>query len=587
MITYFLYARKSTDIDDKQILSIDDQLSELRALAKREGLEIATEFTEKRTAKVPGRPIFNDMMERIQRGEAQGIICWKLDRLARNPVDDGLVSWLLQQTTIQRIATPERSYYSADNVLTMSVEFGMANQYVRDLAYNTLRGLKAKARRGEYPGPARVGYINNPRTKRHDVDRRKAPLVVRAFEIYAEGQSRFEDIAAFFYEKGIRTGSRSGSGGGKPWSKNRVKRVLTDTFYYGDFEYAGEIHRGTHTPILSKQLFDRVQAALENRGHPQKAKKDPQALCGGLLRCGECSCSITGEVIIKRQKNGNVHRYVYYRCTKKRGPCSQGAIRGEALETQLSALLARYAPPQGWAEQMLALADKDEQDAGKVAMVAVRELRATIAGIDEKASRLTDLYVEQDIERNAYLERKRALMSERRSAEEQIGRLERDATAWLQPLREWIRDAQMLDEIAKGDDIPSKKSSLQKIFGSNLTLHAREARGAAQNQWTSLGEVHWKNPNLDLVATTVRRGGLEPPSREAYAPRTYVYTIPPPAHYNRSPTIANILCIFKCLRDRKRAFTRSSRQQLPQLQAHSLRRQAPLPLRRSSSSPRR
>ena len=508
---YFLYARKSTDVEDKQVLSIEDQMAELRSLAKREGLEIAAEFVEKQSAKTPGRPHFNEMLKRIQRGDAQGIVCWKLDRLGRNPVDNGQVSWLLQEGVLQHIQTPERSYYSKDSVLLMAVEFGMATQYSRDLAYNTRRGLREKARRGEYPGPARIGYINNPRTKRHDVDRRKAPLVVRAFEIYAEGQSRFEDIATFFYEKGIRTGSRSGSGGGRRWSKNRVKRVLTDTFYYGDFEYAGEIHKGTHSPILSKQLFDRVQTALLKRGHPQKAKKDPQALCGGLLRCGECGCSITGEVIIKRQKNGNVHRYLYYRCTKKRGPCSQGAIRGEALETQLSALLTRHAPSQGWAEQMLALADKDEQEAGKVAERAIRELRAAIAGIDEKTSRLTDLYVEQDIERDAYLQRKRALMSERRSAEEQIGRLERNATAWLQPLREWIRDAQMLDEIAKGDDIPSKKSSLQKIFGSNLTLQAREARGAAQNQWTSLGEVHWKNPNLDLVATTVSARGVEPP----------------------------------------------------------------------------
>src|SRR3989344_62671 len=142
MQKYFLYVRKSSDVDDKQILSIEAQLVELRALAKREGLEIVEEFTEKRTAKVPGRPIFNDMMRRIQSGVAQGIICWKLDRLARNPVDDGLVSWLLQQSTIQRIATPERSYYPADNVLLMSVEFGMANQYVRDLAVNTARGLR-------------------------------------------------------------------------------------------------------------------------------------------------------------------------------------------------------------------------------------------------------------------------------------------------------------------------------------------------------------------------------------------------------------------------------------------------------------
>jgi DNA invertase Pin-like site-specific DNA recombinase len=215
---YFLYARKSTDVEDKQVLSIEAQLSELRALAKREGLEIAEEYIEKKSAKRPGRPIFNRMMERIQRGEAQGIVCWKLDRLARNPVDDGIMSWLLQEKVMERIATPERSYYSADNVLTMSVEFGMANQYVRDLAYNTKRGLRAKARRGEYPGPAPIGYQNNVRTKRIDIDRKRAPIIKAAFELYAENKSRFEDISRFLYDNGIKTKAtkRWDNGGDRP-----------------------------------------------------------------------------------------------------------------------------------------------------------------------------------------------------------------------------------------------------------------------------------------------------------------------------------------------------------------------------------
>jgi len=134
MNNYFLYARKSTDVEDRQVLSIEAQLAELRALAKQERLEIAAEFVEKRTAKMPGRPVFNEMLGRIQQGEAQGIICWKLDRLARNPVDGGQISWLLQQGTIQHIQTHDRSHVSNDNVLMMSVEFGMANQFIRDLS---------------------------------------------------------------------------------------------------------------------------------------------------------------------------------------------------------------------------------------------------------------------------------------------------------------------------------------------------------------------------------------------------------------------------------------------------------------------
>ena len=112
MTTYFLYARKSTDVEDKQVLSIEGQLAELRSLAKSEGLEVIAEFIEKRTAKMPGRPVFNEMLRRIQQGEAQGVICWKLDRLARNPVDGGQISWLLQQGTITHIQTHDRSHRS-------------------------------------------------------------------------------------------------------------------------------------------------------------------------------------------------------------------------------------------------------------------------------------------------------------------------------------------------------------------------------------------------------------------------------------------------------------------------------------------
>lgn len=129
MTKYFLYARKSTDVEDKQVLSIESQLSELRSLAKREGFTVADEFIEKRSAKMPGRPVFNDMLRRIQTGEAQGIICWKVDRLARNPVDGGQIQWLLQQGVITHIQTHDRSHYPNDNVLMMSVELGMANEY--------------------------------------------------------------------------------------------------------------------------------------------------------------------------------------------------------------------------------------------------------------------------------------------------------------------------------------------------------------------------------------------------------------------------------------------------------------------------
>ena len=509
--SYFLYARKSTDVEDKQVHSIEDQTAVLRKFAEKEGLNVLDQFEERRSAKVPGRPVFNGMMKRVQRGEAQGIICWKLDRLARNPVDGGQVQWLLQQGVIQRIATPERSYHPSDNVLVMSVELGMANQYIRDLSTNTKRGQRQKACRGEYPGLAPLGYINNPRTHRVEVDRRKAPRIRAAFELYAEGKSRFEDVAAFLYECGIRTKKQNKSGytGDRPLTKDRIKNILTNIFYYGHFTYAGEVYKGLHTPIVSKQLFDRVQEVLELRGRQRhKPKNQPQPLCG-IMRCGECGGMVTAEVITKQQKNGNIHRYVYYRCTKKKGTCSQRYIREEELNTQLSNLLLPYSLPAGWEGELYRLADQDEREAANVSNVAVSELRQNVAQLDTKLSRFVDLYAEQDIDRDTFLSRKRDIMSERKSAEEQIAKLEQDAGSWLQPLREFVNDASMLDGIAASGDLSSKKSSLQKIFGSNLTLHAREARGVAKPQWAALCAAKNNFPVIPIAEAE----GFEPSVR--------------------------------------------------------------------------
>jgi len=471
MPTYFLYARKSTDVEDKQVRSIEDQLAVLRAMAEQEGFTMAEESVEKQSAKVPGRPIFNDMLARIEKGEADGIICWKLDRLARNPIDAARVQWLLQEGVIKHIRTNDRSYYPSDNVLMMGFEFGMANQYIRDLSNNVKRGLIEKAKRGEFPSSAHIGYLNDVRTKRIIVDPHLAPIIRGAFELYAEGNSRLEDIGNYFFEHGVKTGNRSpwAKGGGKQFHKDKVKRMLTDIFYIGLFNYSGEIYQGIHEPIIEKRLFDKVQAVLKARGKVHQVKETPPAFCR-FLRCGECGCFITYEVITKHQKNGNIHHYIYYRCTKKRGFCAQPYIREEELNVMLSRLIADFRMPDVWASEMLASAEKDALKAKRVATEAVCQLRDKINVLSSSIERLTDLYIGQDIDRETYLERKGSLMSERRTMEEQIVGLEHNAARWLQPLKDWIKDALMLEKIAETGTLESKKSVLLKIYGSNPVL---------------------------------------------------------------------------------------------------------------------
>ena len=393
---YILYARKSTDVEDKQVLSIEAQLVELRNYAKQESLQIIDELIEKQSAKVPGRPIFGQLLKRIEAGEASGILAWHPDRLARNSIDGGQVVYLLDQTHLQALKFPTFWFENtSQGKFMLSIAFGQSKYYVDNLSENTKRGLRQKVRRGEYPSHAPLGYINDLRNKSIVVDKRRSPLVIEAFTLYAKGDQRFEDIASFLASKGIKTS------GGKPLKKDQIKHILSNPFYYGHFRYCGELYEGKHTPIVANKLFDSVQAVLLERGRPRKTKhNNPKVFCG-LLRCGSCNLMITGEKRTKTQKNGNIHEYIYYHCTKKRKDmkCLEPHIRQEELNSQLSSLLNEYALPDSWTTSLNKMLADDEKQAEQSSGVFIATSSTKIGNLQSKLQRLRDSYLDQDIDR--------------------------------------------------------------------------------------------------------------------------------------------------------------------------------------------
>ena len=160
-----MYARKSTDVEDKQVLSIDAQLTELREYAVRENIEISAEIVEKQSAKVPGRPLFNKMMKEIETFGGN-ILAWNPDRLARNSVDGGQIIYLLDTGKLASIKFPT---FWCDNTgqgkFMLNMAFGQSKYYVDSLSENTKRGLRQKVRMGIFPSQAPVGYLNDSRTK--------------------------------------------------------------------------------------------------------------------------------------------------------------------------------------------------------------------------------------------------------------------------------------------------------------------------------------------------------------------------------------------------------------------------------------
>ncbi len=515
MNKYFLYARKSTDVEDKQVLSIEAQITELRAYAKQENLNIIEELIEKQSAKIPDRPIFNKMLSRIENGEADSILSWNPDRLARNSVDGGKIIYLLDCGHIQSLKFPT---FWCDNTsqgkFMLNIAFGQSKYYVDSLSENTKRGLRQKVRRGEYPGPAPIGYINDSRTKTVIVDKKKAKIIKATFELYSQGDQNLDKISNFLAQKGIIRKS------GKIWHRDRVKYLLMNPFYYGHFRYSGEVHEGKHEPIISKKLFDKAQEVLTERGRPRhKPTIEPQPFCG-LLSCEKCGMMITAETKTKYQKNGNTHFYIYYRCTRKSKTikCREPFVRQEILDKQISNLIQKVSLKKEWADKILEMAEKDTEESSQSVYAFVQESQNRIKAINTKLQILLDGYLDQDIEREIYRAEKAKLMSEKKTLEEKISKTEQKHNAWLEPMKEWIKTASNLEKIAQDNDLIQKKVIAKEIFGSDLLLANREARfiGPSDSEipppthWATLRAAQSQVGVFDDCQILVRPVGLEP-----------------------------------------------------------------------------
>lgn len=362
-IKYLLYARKSSEAEDRQVASIDSQIKELTNLAKKEKLEIIDILSESQSAKAPGRPIFNQMIQKIYSGEATGLLCWKLDRLARNPVDGGNISWMLQQGVIKHIRAYDKSYLPSDNVLMMSVEFGMANQFIRDLSQNTKRGLKAKAERGWMPGHAPIGYSNNKFKEKGKKDIIKDPdrfdLIKKLWGMLLTGNYPIQKLYEMAINDWALTTTRN-----KIISRSKFYEVFKNPFYCGYFYYGGVLHKGNHEPMITEEQFDLAQKIMGLRSKSPFTKHS--FAYTGLIRCGECGASITAEYKIKRQKNGNVHYCTYYRCTKRLNPnCTQKTVRLENLEAQILEIINKITIPaefHDWAMKWFRKENEEEAE---------------------------------------------------------------------------------------------------------------------------------------------------------------------------------------------------------------------------------
>lgn len=340
-VKYVLYARKSTESDEKQALSIESQVKEMLAIAERENLNIVDIRRESHSAKDSGqRPVYKEILEDIKRGRFNGILVWHPDRLSRNAGDLGSIVDLMDQKLLIEIKTYGQSFTNTPSEkFLLMILCSQAKLENDNKSINVKRGLRTRVEMGLWPGPAPTGYLKEKRMDRKCqvlIDPDRAPIIKKMFEKVAyekwSGRKLYHWLK---FELNFRTAS-----GNKNISLGNVYTILQNHFYYGVFEYpvkSGNWYNGKHEPLITKELFDEVQAQIKSQFVRTENK---EFAFTKLMTCGLCGSGITADEKFKKQQNGNIHRYVYYSCCKSKDKnCKSGYIEEKELIKQFENLI--------------------------------------------------------------------------------------------------------------------------------------------------------------------------------------------------------------------------------------------------------
>ncbi len=553
---YFIYCRKSIEAEDRQVLSIDSQIRELQEVAAKLKVPVAEVLSESKSAKEPGRPVFNSMMKRLYNGEAAGVICWKLDRLARNPVDGGSVIWAIKQHGI-RVITPAQTFAREDdNIILMYIEFGMAQKYVDDLSKNVKRGLKAKIENGWFPGLAPIGYLNNTvrTTGQNNLikDPERFPLVRRMWDLVLTGLHTPAEILRIANEDWKFKTRQSRKTGGKAIPRSVIYRMFTQPFYYGQFEYprgSGHFYQGKHEPMITEAEYDRVQMLLGKKGkpRPQSTREFPFV---GLIKCGDCGRMVTAEekrqiicsqcnfkfahgkreacprcvTPVENMKNPKFPRYSYYHCSKSKIPrCTQKVVSGDVLEAQIDQFLARIQISEkfrDWALKYLhELHEKEHATRNEIIQAQQKAYNDCVRRIDN----LVKLKTSPDngdgnlLSDDEYGRQRNHLLKEKAALEEMLNDAGHRIDQWVKLSERTFEFACTVRErFAKGD-AKTKKEILSTV-GSNLILKDKilsiEAKkpffileNSLSDSESQIAEIELKN-----IGTAQQPNGLPIPS---------------------------------------------------------------------------
>lgn len=453
------------------MLSIESQRQELRRYAEKEKIEIIALKEESRSAKTPGRPVFNEMLKRIERGEANGILAWHPDRLARNALDGGQIIQLLDTAKLVDLRFPTYTFENtSQGKFMLAIMFGQSKYYVDSLSENVRRGNRTKREMGWLPGTAPIGYLNARSEMGEKIiisDPIRFPVLQRLWELLLSGAYSVPQLLEIATnEMGLRTLKRKRIGG-SPLTVSGIYRMFANPFYVGHIVYHDQWHPGRHEPMITLSQFEQAQALL-GRTNRSRSKQHVFAYTG-LIRCGHCGSSVTAEEKVNRYGT----HYVYYHCTHKKPgmACSEKCIEEEQLQDQVLTFLNSVHLDQQDLNKILATIEeertKERQADGGITQAIDRALASCTQNLDN----LTKLRYRELIRDDEFIRQRAELMQEQLKLTERREQL--NSESWIEPSRNvFLFSNRAAFWLTHGTT--SEKRLILSTVGSNLTLKSKE-----------------------------------------------------------------------------------------------------------------
>jgi DNA invertase Pin-like site-specific DNA recombinase len=468
---YFAYTRVSTARQGEQGVSLQEQKAEIERYSKLRGLEIVQWFEERETAAKLGRRVFADMMKRLRRGEAAGVIIHKIDRSARNLRDWADVGDLTDNGIEVHFTRESLDLQSSSGRLAADVQAVVAANYVRNLREETIKGFYGRLKQGVLPMPSPLGYLDAGPGKPKTVDPVRGPLIQEAFRLYSSGRFSQRSLCREMARLSLRT-KRNGL-----VSKNTLAGILSNTFYFGliCIRKNNQSFIGAHEPLISRALFEQVQDVLAGRS-PRTPGTRKEFQFSRLVRCKSCGRSLIGE----SQK-----QHVYYRCHTRE--CPSTSFREEVIDSTLRSMIMKLKLHPDELPTLDQYVQEKRAEAHRNRESIAVTLDFKLSAAKERMNRLTDIYIDSQIDPDTFNERKKALLSERLEIENQLRELSRDPASTLARMEEIVELVKSVYlQYESGN--PAEKRQMVQIAMSNRSASGKTLDFALKSELSEVAK---------------------------------------------------------------------------------------------------